>query len=312
MDDLGILHYRNTYIEAILERENMNQAWEQVRSKKGAPGLDGVTLARWERNWEANIERLREQVRTNTYRPSKPKRIAVRKKNGGTREISLLCVSDKVLQRAVINVIEPAFEKRFLGCSHGYRRNRSTATAVQQVLNYRDKGLKWVVDADVEACFDNIDHAILMRLVSRVVKDWFVLNLMNLWLSAGRKYRHQAIGIPQGAVVAPLWCNIYLHQLDANLSCAGWKLVRYADDFVIMTASQEEAQTAYQACEAALLKLKLRYHPGKTRITDFESGFRFLGVDFLGEAYAYDWEKKRISVQGKNLKILYRHVPYFY
>ena len=282
--------------ETILARENMDAAWEQVRANKGAPGLDGVTVRRWARNWEANIERLRDQARRNIYKPNRPRRCTVRKKGGGVRELSMLTIADKVLQRAVLNVIEEMFDERFLKCSHGYRPRRSVATAVHQVLMHRDRGLRQVFDADIRACFDSLDHGVLMGLVQRVLRDHFTLNLMEMWLKAGRKCRSQATGVPLGAVLSPLWCNIYLHQLDARLSCTGWKVVRYADDFVIMTATDEQAREAQQIAEAILGSLKLVLAPEKTRIASFQEGFIYLGVSFYKDSYTYIWEEKRIQV----------------
>lgn len=299
-------------IDAILTRENMAQAWERVRANKSAPGVDGVTLKRWARNLEANLERLREQVRTNTYRPNRPKRFQMRTRDGKVRELARLTVADKVLQRAALNVLEGVYDPRFLSCSHGYRPRRSTATAVQQVLVHRDQGLRWVVDADIAACFDNLDHELIVRLLQRVVKDWFVLNLTTLWLQAGRKHRRRAVGVPLGAVLAPLWCNIVLHQLDAQLSCAGWKLVRYADDFVILTAHAAHAELALEQTRAVLARLRLQLAPAKTRVTNFDEGFRFLGVDFERDRWSYTWERKRIEVQGRNVRWLYKHAPQHY
>ena len=299
-------------IDPILDRTNMNLAWEQVRANKGAPGTDGVTLSRWARNWEANIERLREQVKTNTYRPNRPKRFLVSKKGCCRRELSRLTISDKVLQRAVLNVIDDLFEKRFLCCSHGYRPRRSVATAVQRVLSLRDRGYRWVLDADIKACFDSLDHQVLMALVRRVIKDWFVLNLMELWLKAGRKHRNRAVGVPMGAVIAPLWCNIYLHQLDAHLTCNRWKMVRYADDFLVLVESEARAQEAWQITETRLEQLKLQLNPRKTWINSFDDGFVFLGVTFYKDSYAYNWQKMRIEVEGRKLRMLYNHPPDFY
>jgi group II intron reverse transcriptase/maturase len=298
--------------EQILAGENMNLAWEQVQANRGAPGIDQVTLARWGRNWEENIERLRQQVRTNTYQPNRPKRFYIAKKGGGMRELARLTVSDKVMQRAVLNVIDPLFDRRFLGCSHGYRTNRSTATAIQQLLSYRDQGLVYVFDADIAGCFDNLDHQLLTALIRRVISDWFVLNLTDLWLKAGRKHRHQAVGVPMGAVLSPLWCNIYLHQLDAGLTCQGWKMVRYADDFVVMAPTLEGARLAWQVTEAALNRLKLKLSPQKTRLGSFEQGFTFLGVTFQGDTYSYDCQHKHIQVEGRRLRWLYRNPPDFY
>jgi retron-type reverse transcriptase len=186
------------------------------------------------------------------------------------------------------------------------------ATAVQQVLEYRDRGLRCVLDADIAACFDSLDHQVLMARVRRVVKDWFVLNLMELWLKAGRKFRHQAVGVPMGAVLSPLWCNIYLHLLDARLCCAGWKLVRFADDFVALAESPQRAEGAREATQAVLAELKLDLSAQKTRVTSFEEGFRFLGVWFYQDTYSYEWEQKRIQVQGRKLRWLYRHPPEHY
>ncbi|MCC6957561.1 MAG: hypothetical protein IT316_12265 [Anaerolineales bacterium] len=302
----------NELIDAILAQENMNQAWEQVLRNKGAPGIDGVTLARWGRNWEANIARIRQQVRSNTYFPNRPKRFTVYKKGGGSRELSRLTVSDKVLQRAVLNVLDPIYDRRFLNCSHGYRQNRSTATAIQQVLDFRDRGLVYVFDADITDCFNSLDHQILIALIKRVVHDWFVLNLTGLWLKSGRKHRHKPVGVPMGAVLSPLWCNIYLHQLDARLSCDGWQLVRYADDFVILTEDEASARAAWKKTESILQSLNLGLSARKTRLASFDEGFTFLGVTFQGNRYSYECQKKRISVEGKRLRMLYKHPPDFY
>ena len=309
-------------IDQILAWANMEMAWEEVRANRGAPGIDGVTLARWERNRAANIERLCVQVRTNTYHPNRPKRFTVMKKGGGTRELARLTVTDKVLQRAVLNVAGPAFEARFLPCSHGFRQNRSVATAVQQVLNYRDHGLRWVLDADIAACFDHLDHELLLGLARRVVDDWHILNLLALWLKAGSVKQipnlksqipnQKTVGVPMGAVISPLLCNVLLHQLDARLTTAGWRLVRYADDFVILTESEEAAMRALKATETTLNALRLQLSARKTRVVSFDEGFTFLGVTFYRDRYTYEWQQKRIEIEGRNVRWLYRHAPAFY
>ena len=301
-----------TYEKAVLSRENLGAAWESVRAKKGSPGLDGITIDRWARNWEANIERIISQVTSGTYHPTRPKRFTTIQNNGKIRELSLLTVTDKVLQRAFLTVIEPEFEERFLDCSHAYRKNRSTATAIQQLLTCRDKGLHYVLDADLLDCFNNIDHAILVNLFARVNKDRFVLTLLGKWLLAGRKKSRLATGIPQGAVISPLLCNIYLHQLDAFMNSSGWHYIRYADDFVLLTRTYKEAETGKIAIQSLLDTLKLRYHPGKTIITSFKDGFTFLGVDFWDDYYGYFWQNQRVEVRGSKLQVLYKHIPDFY
>jgi len=299
-------------IDAVLDWKNLSLAWEQIQSKKGGPGIDQVTLARWGRNWEENLERLREQVRSNTYQPNRPKRFSVRKKEGGSRELCRLTITDKVMQRAVLNVVDEFFDKGFFSFSHGYRQKHSVATAVAQVLEHRDQGLHWVVHADIQACFDSLDHAILMELISRVIQDWFVINLMRLWLRAGRKHRHQAIGVPMGAVLSPLWANIYLHQIDLHLYQAGYTLVRYADDFLILTEDERTAQLAWLETILALSPLKIQLSDAKTSITSFADGFQFLGVIFENDTYRYLYDQKMIVVKGKKLRTLYRCPPEFY
>lgn len=287
-------------------------AWESVRAKKGSPGLDGITINRWARNWEANIERIISLVTARTYHPTRPKRFTVMEDNGKVRELSLLTVTDKVLQRAFLAVIEPEFEKRFLNCSHAYRKNRSTATAVEQLITLRDKGFHHILDADLLDCFNNIDHAILISQFRRVNKDAFVNYLLGIWLLAGRKKSRIAIGIPQGAIISPLLCNIYLHPLDDAMCRAGWHYIRYADDFVLLTQTSEEAVAGKSAVQSILNELKLQFHPTKTKITSFEEGFTFLGVDFWDDYYAYIWQNQRVEVRGSRQNKLRQHIPDFY
>lgn len=296
----------------ILDRVNLQTAWEQVLSKKGGPGVDGVTVQRWARNWEANLERLREQVLANTYHPNRPKRYIMRKKDGGTREICRLTVSDKVLQRAVLNVIEEAFDERFLPCSHGYREKRSVATAVQRLLSFRDRGMLWVFDADISDCFNQIRHEILMERIRKVVSDYFVLHMTEMWLNTYQRHKTQPIGIPLGAVLSPLWCNIYLHLLDARLTCDNWALTRYADDFVVMAWHEREAQEAQYITEEILNELGLVLNTRKTRVCCFEDSFEFLGVRFYRDTYSYQYLNKRIEVDDCSVKWLYRNPPLGY
>lgn len=315
-------------LRAVLERGRLIDAWLQVRANKGAPGVDEVTVARWERNWEENLDRLSQMVRTNTYRPNRPRRFKVVKPDGGWREFSILTVSDRVLQRAMLNALEPPFEVGFLEGSYGYRPGRGVAQAVEQVLHWRDQGYGWVFDADIESCFDNLDHAVILEGLRQVVRHPLLLRLMELWLEAGRKSKSQTptaksaksqtsqakeqnskVGIPLGAVISPLWCNIVLHQLDLALERAGWKWARYADDFVVCTRTHAEALQVWQETEAALAGIHLKLNEEKTRITTFERGFKFLGVTFKGDTYAFIYEGKRFEVRGRNVTVLWNHLP---
>lgn len=168
------------------------------------------------------------------------------------------------------------------------------------------------MDADLLDCFDHIHHPTLIRLVNRVVSDAFVNDLLEAWLKAGRKHRHIPSGIPQGGVISPLLCNIYLHQLDARMTCNRWHYIRYADDFVVMTVDRSQAEQARTIVETILTQFHLQFNVRKTRVTNFDEGFTFLGVRFLDDSYHYIWQNKKVEVQGKELKTLYNYIPEFY
>lgn len=299
-------------LQAVISPENMQLAWDSVQENKGAPGVDRISISRWARSWEANLARLSEQIETNTYVPNRPKRIQVHKANGKIREISILTVTDRVAQRAFLNVVEPIFENIFLGCSHAYRKNRSTSTAIQQLIANREQGYQFVLDADVKACFDNIDHEILLKRFSRKICDPDIISLLTLWLKAGRKFRKRAIGLPQGGVISPLLCNIYFHSLDAKMLCSRRKYIRYADDFIAMAQTYEEILLTTAEVEEWLGLFNLRFNQDKTAITTFDDGFVFLGAYFYRDQFTYTYRNKDISIKGKQLRNLYRYPPAFY
>jgi len=308
-------------IRAVLERANLEQAWEQVRANKGAPGVDEVTVKRWERHWQENLDRLSYLVRTNTYHPNRPRRFRVLKKDGGWRELAILTVSDRVLQRATLNVLAPAFEQVFLQGSYGYRPERGVMQAVEHVLHARDHGQRWVFDADIDDCFNQLAHSVILSGVRQVVSNVTLLRLVELWLATGErrggspvgetksKRASKGVGIPLGAVISPLLCNIALHELDLTLHRAGWEFARYADDFVVFTRSDVESVRAWNDVERTLAGLGLRLEPSKTRVASFEQGFTFLGVTFKRDTYAFTYAGKRIEVRGRNVSVLWNHLP---
>lgn len=316
-------------LRSVLERRALELAWQQVRANRGAPGVDEVTLARWERNWQENLDRLSHQVRTNTYRPNRPRRFRVLKPDGGWRELSILTVTDRVLQRAVLNALAPAFEQEFLQGSYGYRPGRGVMHAVERVLRERDRGFGWVLDADIRDCFDSLEHAVILEGLRRRVRHPLLLRLIELWLEAGAKrtppplvevrpgvWRRSALagpaprrGVPLGAVLSPLFCNLVLHQLDLALERAGRQWVRYADDFVVLTRTRAEAEQAWEEVEAALRGVGLELNLEKTRLASFAEGFTFLGVTFRGDTYSFVYEGKRFEVRGRNLSILWNFAP---
>ncbi|MBI4770977.1 MAG: RNA-directed DNA polymerase [Chloroflexi bacterium] len=307
-------------IREVLARPNLELAWGQVRANKGAPGVDEVTVKRWERNWQENLDRLSHMVRTNTYHPNRPRRFRVLKKDGTFRELSILTVSDRVLQRAVLNALSPAFEAVFLEGSCGYRPERGVATAVQKVVEAREAGYRYVFDADIEGCFENLDHALILQGLRQVVNNATLLRLVELWLEAGRNLKSQTSnlkaegqkrkrGIPLGSVISPLLCNVALHPLDLALERSGRPWVRYADDFVVLARSLAQADGAWELVEAALAELHLELKLSKTWVTSFQKGFRFLGVVFEGDRYWYIKQGQRVEGRGKDVRPLWTWPP---
>jgi len=296
-------------IARILSWPNLRDAWDDVRAHRGAPGSDGVSVERWGRDWEDRLAELRQAVMANTYQPAPLKCYTVPKKSGGARRITCLTVTDKVLQRAALNILDALFDPTFLPCSYGYRKRRSTADAVETICAHRDAGFTWALDADIDECFDSLDHEIIMGLLRQRVDDPITLRLIGQWLAQGRRDADVARGIPLGAVISPLLCNVALHPLDEALVGAGHLLVRYADDFVALCPSEAAARQAYDLAGATLDSLRLRYEPHKTAVTTFGAGFDFLGVHFERDRYTYTWEDKRITVEGYFPDFLFAYAP---
>jgi group II intron reverse transcriptase/maturase len=296
-------------IERVLAWDNLCDAWERVADNQGAPGIDGVSIRRFARQWEENLRRLRELVNAKRYRPAKLRRIAVPKRTGGQRLLSIPTVGDRVLQRATLNVLDDIFERRFLDCSYGYRLGRSLKNAVTTILRYRDQGLVWVLDGDIDECFDSLDHTLLAGFLAAEVTDPLVMELIHAWLRAGCRYRNPDRGIPLGMPLSPLCCNVYLHRLDWALVRKRWLPVRFADDFVVFCANRQQAERAQEIVAEILDGLRLKLEPQKTRITSFDEGFEYLGVRFYRDSYSFTWEGKRFEVEGPTPHWLWGYLP---
>ena len=296
-------------IERILAWPNLCDAWERVAANRGSPGPDQVSIARFARHWEENLRRFQELVRGRHYRPGRLRRVAIPKRGGGQRLLSIANVGDRVLQRAALNVLEDHFERRFLACSYGYRPRRSLRHALAAILTLRDAGLLWVVDADIDGCFDSLDHELLIQFLDEDVEDVRVRQLLEMWVRAGVQSHQPDRGIAQGMPISPLLCNVYLHRLDWRLTRQRWPLVRYADDFIVCCTTQEQAHQAHRAVEAALADLNLRLNRAKTRMTSFEEGFEYLGIRFQRDRYTFTWQDKRFAVRGPAPAWLWTYAP---
>lgn len=285
---------------------NLKQAWEEVAENKGIPGVDNVSIARWGRNWEARLHALADAVLRNTYRPRKLRVRRIPKKNRREyRELRIPTVTDRVLQRAVLQVLYPVFEPRFLDCSFGYRPQRGLKDAVERILVLRVNEYLHVLDADIDDFFNQVDHGLLLDFLRADLPDRSLLGLIQAWLRVGRPDPDEARGIPMGSPLSPLLANVYLHRLDCRVQALGFQMVRYADDFLVFAETRADAERAYREVEAILADLRLIYEPSKTRLTSFEEGFHFVGVAFQGDTYEYVWQNKRIEVSGTEVDWLF-------
>jgi group II intron reverse transcriptase/maturase len=270
----------------------ISQAWEEVRRNRGAPGVDGVTIEMVEEQGvEPFLQELQAQLRNGTYRPLPVRRVLIPKRSGGQRALGIPAVRDRVAQAAVKLVIEPIFEADFLPCSYGYRPGRSAQDAAGEVWKWLCMGLENVLDADIKSCFDTIPHDRLLRAVAGRISDGYILKLVKMWLKSGVMVgggvEATDVGTPQGGVLSPLLSNIYLHRLDAEWERRGLadrhgadaKLIRYADDFVIL--SSKSVRPLVPVVREVLADMGLSLNEEKSRVVRAERGFDFLGFRFI-------------------------------
>jgi group II intron reverse transcriptase/maturase len=273
-------------IDKIYEMRNLNDAWKKVKSNKGCAGIDKQSISDFQKQSEMHLKEIQRVVKNGMYEPMPTLRRLIPKGDNKFRPLGIPTVEDRILQQATKNVIEQIFEMKFLDCSYGYRPNKSAHQAVEQIKKYVQQGYTWVIDADVEKFFDSVDHKLLMSFVAEEISDGKVLSLIELWLKAGvmndGEIKETTKGTPQGGVISPLLANIYLNEMDEQVTkIYGVRMVRYADDLVILCKTKEKAERTMKQVEEILTGLKLRLNKKKTKIVNMnQKNFGFLGFKF--------------------------------
>ena len=279
----------STLVRNFLDRANFEQAWIKVRNKKGCAGIDEETLEDFAEKLDFNLDHLRKLVASNNYQSSPLKQVYIPKNKGKLRELRIPTIRDRIVQQALLNILVPIVEPHFSDCSFAYRPNLSIVKAVERIAYWRDRGYQWILDADIVKFFDSIDRQILLSELRRYVDDAGILYLIKSWISADILTKQGLLqvtrkGIPQGAVVSPLLANIYLNQFDLAFQDKDIKLIRYADDFLVLGKSRDRILQAYTEVVKLLHSINLVIHTDKTQITNFDRGFRFLGHGFYGNS----------------------------
>jgi RNA-directed DNA polymerase len=272
-------------LEAIADPANLAFAWGKVRANAGAAGVDGQSIIAFESDAEHQLDALRRRLLSaERYVPPPVRRVEIPKPDGRTRPLGIPTVADRVVQQATVQVIGPLFESRFLPCSFGYRPGRGARQAVWWVREAIRQGDRWVAEFDIVGFFDHLRHPRLLREVSKVVDDPEVVGLVRRWLGAGvltdEGLLPQKAGTPQGGVISPLLANIYLHRLDVEVRAAGYRLIRYADDFVILADRRWKVEAADRLVRNILADIGLEVAEDKSGIVNTRDGFDFLGFTF--------------------------------
>jgi len=287
-------------IDKVYSNTTLKIAWKQVQRNQGSAGIDKQSIERFEVNANGYLKELHEALKEGSYSPQGVKRRYLPKTGAGSRPLGIPVVKDRIVQTAIKWVVEPLFEKEFLDSSYGFRPARGCKDALREVDRLLKAGHTWVVDADLKSYFDTIAHDKLMQHVESRISDGRLLKLIESYLKQeiidGAKRWTPETGTPQGAVLSPLLANIYLHPLDQMLNQEGYQMVRYADDFVILCRTRQEAEHALSEVREWVKENTLELHPDKTHLGD--SSQKGEGFEFLG----YRFEAGRRYVRKKSVK----------
>lgn len=273
----------HSLVDKIYQWKNLELAWQRVRKNRGAGGIDGQNLKEFEQQLEEQLDRLHEELKSDSYRPLPVRQRLIPKPGqpGKFRPLGIPTIYDRVCQQALLNRLEPIFEPVFDAASFGYRRGRSAQDALRKIWRELQQGREWIVDADLKDFFGSVDQDKLVTLVAQRVSDGRVLRLIRSMLKAGCMVEGRRLateqGTPQGGVVSPLLSNVLLTPFDWEMRGRGYRLTRYADDWVVTCRNRAEARRVLAEATKILKKLGVTLNEEKTRIVHVRHGFEFLG-----------------------------------
>lgn len=274
-------------LDRLVERSNLRAAFARVQGNGGCRGADGVTVGAFAERLEAELDSLEDSLRSLRYQPFPLLEVAIPKRSGGERLLSIPAVRDRVAQAAFYEVTRDVFEAEMEEVSFAFRPGLGVRDAVRRMTELRDQGFRFVLDADIDDFFDSIPHERLFERVHKLPLPDSFFALLARWVCCesydGRRIRRLERGVPQGSAVSPMLANLFLDALDEAFLRAGKKVVRYADDFVVMCRTESEAEAALELTDDLLERLELDLERGKTVVTSFDRGFKFLGAVFAGD-----------------------------
>jgi RNA-directed DNA polymerase len=308
--------YEEKILDKILDRDNLNQAFAQVKRNKGAAGVDGMSVDQLGLHMMENKDEIIRQIQQRKYQPQPVLRVEIPKPNGGTRLLGIPTATDRVIQQAISQVLTPIFDQSFSDYSYGFRPKRYAEMAILKALEFMNDGYDWIVDIDLERFFDTVHHDRLMNLISRTIDDGDVISLIRKFLVSGvqinEEYKETVIGTPQGGNLSPLLSNIMLNELDKELENRGLHFVRYADDCIILVRSEMAAKRVMRSISTFIEeKLGLIVNAEKSKVTKpNDPDMKFLGFaffrDFLTELYKAKPHQKSVESLKYKLKQLTR------
>ena len=294
-------------LDKIVSRENMLEAYNQVKSNKGSAGIDGMTIEEMDNYLRQNWRLTKELIKQRKYKPQPVLRVEIPKPNGGIRQLGIPTVMDRIIQQAIVQVMSPICESHFSDTSYGFRPNRSCEKAIRKFLEYLNDGYEWIVDIDLEKFFDRVPQDRLMSLVHNMIEDGDRESLIRKYLHSGviiNGQRHKTlVGTPQGGNVSPLLSNIMLNELDKELEKRGLRFVRYADDCVMTVGSEAAAKRVmYSVSRFIEKRLGLKVNMTKTKITRPRE-LKYLGFGFWKSSDGWKSRPHQDSVRRFKFKL---------